>query len=62
MKSLKETNLGVAKAFLTPKRDHVKTQTVYIHFYIFSRATVNETFTAKYDGVFPRTPYVRPKS
>ena len=33
-----------------------------IYFYIFSRATLNETFTAKYDGVLPRTPYVRPKS
>ena len=31
-------------------------------FYIFSSATLNETFTAKYDGVLPRTPYVRPKS
>ena len=41
----------VAKLFLTPKRDHAKT-----HFYIFSRATLNETFTAKYDGVLPRTP------
>ena len=29
---------------------------------MFSRATLNETFTAKYDGVLPRTPYVRPKS
>ena len=26
-----------------------------IYFYIFSRATLNETFTAKYDGVLPRT-------
>ena len=33
-----------------------------IYFYIFSRATLNETFTAKYDGGLPRTPYVRPKS
>ena len=28
----------------------------------FSRTTLNETFTAKYDSVLPRTPYVRPKS
>ena len=28
----------------------------FIYFYIFSRATLNETFTAKYDGVLPRTP------
>ena len=32
------------------------------YFYIFSRTTLNETFTAKYDGVLPRTPEVRPKS
>ena len=34
----------------------------YTYFYTFSRATLNETFTAKYGGVWPRTPYVRPKS
>ena len=34
----------------------------YIFFYIFSRATLNGTFMAKYDGVLPRTPSVRPKS
>ena len=39
--------------FPTPKRDHVKTQAIYIFLY-FSRATLNETFTAKYDGVLPR--------
>ena len=44
-----------AKLFLIPKRDHVKTQTIYIFFY-FLRATLNETSTAKYDGVLPRTP------
>ena len=27
-----------------------------IYFYLFSRATLNETFMAKYDGVLPRTP------
>ena len=27
IKPLKETELGVAQAILTPKRDHVKTQT-----------------------------------
>ena len=31
---LKKTNLGVAQAFLTPKRNHVKTQTIYF-FYVF---------------------------
>ena len=34
----------------------------YTYIYTFSRATLNETFTAKYGGVFPRTPEVRPKS
>ena len=27
-----------------------------LYFFIFLRATLNETFTAKYDGVLPRTP------
>ena len=48
-----ETNLGEAQAFLTPKRDHVKNRQ-YTYFYIFSLATLNETFAAKYDGVLPR--------
>ena len=55
IKPLKETDLGVAQAFLTPKRD----QKIYIsniYFYIFSRATLNETFKAKYYRVLPRTP------
>ena len=30
LKPLKETDLGMA-----PKRDHVKTQTIYVYFYIF---------------------------
>ena len=34
----------------------------YTFFYIFSHATLIKTFTAKYDGVLPRTPQVRPKS
>ena len=38
------------------ERNHVKTQTMYIFFIFFSHATLNETFTAKYDGVLPRTP------
>ena len=42
------------KLFLTPKRDHVKTQTIYNYSY-FSRATLNEIFTAKYDSVLPKT-------
>ena len=49
IKPPKETDLGVAQAFLTPKRD----EKIYIwnlNFYSFSRATLNETFTAKYDS------------
>ena len=42
----------MAQAFLTPKGDYVETQTIHIFLY-FSRATLNETFTAKYDGVLP---------
>ena len=49
IKLLKETDLGVAQAFLTPKRDE-KIYISNIYFYIFSCATLNETFTAKYDG------------
>ena len=41
--------------FLTPKRDNFKTQT-NIYFYISSRTTLNETFTAKYNDVFRREP------
>ena len=35
IKPLKETDLGVAQAFLTPKRDHIKTQTkhIFLHFF-----------------------------
>ena len=29
---------------------------------MFLHALLNETFTAKYDGVLPKTPQVRPKS
>ena len=45
-----------------------KTNLIYIYIYIYifhtsSRATLKETFTAKYIVVMPRTPYkVRPKS
>ena len=44
------------KLFLTPKRDQKNIHIKSVYFYIFSLATLNETFTAKYDGVFPRTP------
>ena len=34
---LKETDLGEAQVFfLTPKRDHVKTQTIYIFLHFFA--------------------------
>ena len=57
IKPLKETDPGVAQAFFwPPKRNHVKTHDDYIYFYIFSRATLNKTFTPKYDGVFPKHP------
>ena len=46
---------ALPKLFLIPKRDHVKTQTIHIFSY-FSHATLNENFTAKYDGVLLRTP------
>ena len=39
-----------------------KTNRKYIIFYTSSRATLKETYTAKYIGVLPRTPQVRPKS
>ena len=46
----------MAKAFLTQKRDHVKTQ-ANTYFYISSGTTLNGTFSAKYNGAFPRTLY-----
>ena len=36
IKPLKETDLGVAQHFLTPKKDHVKTQTIYMFLYLFA--------------------------
>ena len=33
---LKENDLGVAQAFLTAKRDHAKTRTIYIYLYFFA--------------------------
>ena len=52
---LKETDLGVAQAFFDPYETMLKHRQ-YICIYIFSRATLYETFSAKYDGVLPRTP------
>ena len=57
IKRLKETDLGVAQAFFFgPLKETMLKRRQYIYFYIFSRATLNETFSAKYDGVLPRTP------
>ena len=56
IKPLKETGLGVAQAFFWPLKETTKKYISNIYLYIFSRATLNETFTAKYDGVLPRTP------
>ena len=38
------------------KQNELKIYISNIYIYIFSLATLNETFTAKYDGVLPRTP------
>ena len=52
--------------FFTPKRDHFKlllhkrvkesALKIYKFLNISSRATLKETFTAKYNGVLPTTP------
>ena len=55
IKPLKQTDLGVVQVFLTPKRE-LKIYVSNIYFYILSRATLNEAFTAKYEGILPRTP------
>ena len=33
-----------------------------MYFHIFSSATLNDTFKAKYDGVLPRTPLARQRA
>ena len=64
---LKETTLGVAQFFFFSLKaiffnfDYMnrvnKTNWKYIYFFnIPSSATLKETFTAKYNGVLPRTP------
>ena len=53
--------MGVAQALFDPEKETMLKHRQYTYFYIFSRATLNETFTAKYDGVLLRTPQVRPK-
>ena len=56
IKPLKETDLGVARAFFWPLKETMSKHRQYTYFYIFSCATLNETFMAKYEGVLPRTP------
>ena len=58
---MKGVGMLVGNFELNPKKRPCQDRQ-YIYFYIFSRATLNETFTAKYDGVLPITPYVRPNS
>ena len=53
IKPRKETDLGVAQAFFDPLKE---TMLKHRQLYLFSRAALNETFMAKYDGVLPRTP------
>ena len=50
IKPLQEIDPGVAQAFLTPER-------LCCYFYIFQHATLNKTFTAKYNAILPRTPW-----
>ena len=50
IKPLQEIDPGVAQAFLTPER-------LCCYFYIFQHATLNKTFTAKYNTILPRTPW-----
>ena len=50
IKPLQEIDPGIAQAFLTPER-------LCCYFYIFQHATLNKTFTAKYNTILPRTPW-----
>ena len=52
---MKGVGMLVGNFELNPKKRPCQDRQ-YIYFYIFSRATLNETFTAKYDGVLPKTP------
>ena len=49
-------------SFFGPLKETMLKHRQYKYFYIFSSATLNETFMAKYYGVLPRTPKLRPKS
>ena len=43
----------MAQAFFEPLKETMLKHRQYRYLYIFSRATLNETFPAKYDGVLP---------
>ena len=45
----------MTQAFLTPKKEHFQTHTNK-KYSDFPHATLNETFTAKYNDVLPITP------
>ena len=56
IKPLEETDPGIIQAFFLPLKETMLKHRQYTYFNIFSHATLNETFTAKYDGVLPETP------
>ena len=58
----KRDRSGRSPSFFWPLKETMLKHRQYTYFVMFSSATLNETFTAKYDGVLPRTPKVRPKS
>ena len=47
---------GRGPSFFGPLKETMLKHRQYDIYLYFSRATLNETFTAKYDGVLPRTP------
>ena len=47
---------GRGSSFFWPLKETMLKHRQYIYFYIFSRATLDETFTSKYDGVCPEHP------
>ena len=52
----KGDRFGRGPSFFWPQKETMLKHRQYIFFYIFLRATLNETFVAKYDDVLPRTP------
>ena len=42
----------MAQAFFEPLKETMLKHRQYVYIYIFSHATLNETYTAKYDGLF----------